>query len=748
MISTQINVIKGLYSNIDTQNLIEKINVEELEQVNNYYELIYMSIPVRVFLDLDCKLSDDYYNSFTETTFKNYVDKIEKKLCELKDVSIMNSSRLESKKISFRITYINEYVNTIFDMKKLVVESYYPDIKPLFDAINVELKLSTNCPKFNVINVDLQPYRRGKMRCVNSYKDGDKTRINRLVKGNIIDTVITYIPKEAGLQVLEEESEEEEEEKPKSNNKIIEEIRNKVIKIGNPHFDGYDDWLRLCFIIYNETNGSEEGKELFIELSREVCSNFNKIECNKKWYSIKPTSSTNKIRLPSLIQKYNEMFPEEKNKINDAYQKQKIEFEKRIFKLDNPFKYVKINKDNSLEFLEEPKLKNWSKTETDKIDTVDSKGKAKQTNFIDLWLEDKQQRKHNKIIFDPSTLENGEDYNCWTGFKHKNYEVNNFVEADSKFLKLLKRVVNDDINYEYVKQWIAHIIQKPYIKTKVAIILYSETKGIGKNCIVDGINKLLEGYTAKVEDIEDITKNFNSHLVNKLFITGDEICAKARKVADRLKETITRTTQNLEKKGVDSIQIADYTNWFFTTNNYDAFYVEEGDRRLNLIKCLEQKFLQSEEYYEEINNSNKMADLFNYFRTYKITYKIGTSAELPTTTYKKNLQFNNKAGYIQALYKQPQIYKECKLTVNEFIKISNEYCKSNHIRTTTDSITIGKFLTHIFGDYKKRTTTGYIYNISKLTFNELNKILYDYDKEYYNYVNNLEEGDIPDFSNQ
>ena len=58
--------------------------------------------------------------------------------------------------------------------------------------------------------------------------------------------------------------------------------------------------------------------------------------------------------------------------------------------------------------------------------------------------------------------------------------------------------------YEYFKQWIAHIIQHPYRKTNSAIVLYSETKGVGKNCIVECINRLLKGYKAKVESIEDI----------------------------------------------------------------------------------------------------------------------------------------------------------------------------------------------------------------------------------------------------
>ena len=70
--------------------------------------------------------------------------------------------------------------------------------------------------------------------------------------------------------------------------------------------------------------------------------------------------------------KFYEMFPDEKSKNKDVkfsnpgYLTEKAQFEKRIFKLDTPFSYVKVNANNSFEFLEEPKLKQWAKGEFNK----------------------------------------------------------------------------------------------------------------------------------------------------------------------------------------------------------------------------------------------------------------------------------------------------------------------------------------------------------------------------------------------
>ena len=757
-----VNIIKGLYSDINENELHETINIKKLEKKNNCFELVYSDKPARIFIDIDCKLSEDEKSKYTEETFEEYTQKIEEKLCELDEVSVMNSCKLETKphaKISFRITYINEYCLSLKEMKEKVELAKYPEIKELLKSIKVKLLLSDNEEvrknKFNILNVDVSVYRKaGKMRCVNAWKEPqDKTRINKLVKGKIEDTIIHYIPKTAQHLIFDDESEDEESEDEESeseseseseeeeeekeeikeevNDKVLKEIERKVLKMGNPHFDSYEPWLELCFIIHTESKGSKEGEKLFINLCEKVCSDFNKRECISKWQSAGKNLKANKKTMGTLNFRYAELFPEEKKDINEDYQKQKKEFEKTVFRINSPFKFVNIKEEGEIEFMNEDKLRSFAKNQK-KIKMTNDKGQTKETPFINLWLEDEKQRTFNKIVFDPSTLESGKNYNFWKGFKYTNYKVKNFKEEDNKFLSLLKKIVNDNINYEYIKQWIAHIIQQPHIKTKVALVFYSDTKGVGKNCLVDGIKKLLEGYTAKMNSIEDLKKTFNIHLVNKLLISGDEICAKARGISDLLKETITRTEQNAEPKGKDATQIDDYTNWIFTTNNYNAFYIEEGDRRFNMIHCLEEQLSNeaSTAYKAELENEKIMNDLFNYLRTYKITYKIGTSSDIPLSSYKRNLQFNSKPAYIEVLYKHPKRFIGYKWTVSKYIEKVNEYCKLNHLRTCPDNITIGKFLTSILKDYKKRGDCGYNYDLSKVEKYQLNELLFNYDKSF------------------
>ena len=142
--------------------------------------------------------------------------------------------------------------------------------------------------------------------------------------------------------------------------------------------------------------------------------------------------------------------------------------------------------------------------------------------------------------------------------------------------------------------------------------------GVSKNAITDALCKLFKKYSGHITNIDDITKNFNTHLTNKLFIYGDEINANAKKVSDKLKQVITRPKQNLEKKGIGSIEIDNYSNYIFTTNNENCFKIEEGDRRFLMVKCPD-KALEKEDYkafYNYINDPNNICELYNYFLTY------------------------------------------------------------------------------------------------------------------------------------
>jgi hypothetical protein len=426
---------------------------------------------------------------------------------------------------------------------------------------------------------------------------------------------------------------------------------------------------------------------------------------------------------------------------NADYLELKTKFELNCFRLENPFNYVYIDNDKNIQLFNNEKLKQWAMKDY-RIVIEDPEDEKRNKFFIDVWLTDPNQKTVNKIVFDPS-LTSINTYNYFDGFKYTDGES---APLDNPFLNLVKRVCNDKKTYDYFIDWVAHIIQKPFKKTNIAVILYSNVKGVGKNCIVDGISKLTKGYSGHVETIEDITKNFNAHLVNKLFIYGDEIKASSKCISDKLKQVITRPTQNMEKKGKDAFEIEDYTNWLFTTNNKDAFKVEQGDRRLFFIECISEKLSKeaSTEYYKYINDDEEMNKLFNYFKNHEITYNIGIEAP-PTSRMKDELQFETKPAYIQLLYKQPREIINNRFTSQRLYDKSKAFASTNYLNHSYSITEFGTEMSKILKQFKKRTGTGYVYEVN-VSFNEFSKILFEYDSDYYRFINNIEEEVIPTFT--
>ena len=416
------------------------------------------------------------------------------------------------------------------------------------------------------------------------------------------------------------------------------------------------------------------------------------------------------------------------------YNKYKLDFESKFFKISEPIIYGYNNNDKfklyDYKNLNEYCIDKYPGIFTVKLDN----GFYKDMDFFSKWRVDEEKRTYNKVIFNPNLKDESNEgcFNLFSGFKLNDLSVGKINTKESAFFKLLKHLCNGKLEYKYIKEWIAHIIRSPEKKTNVAIVLYSKIGGVGKNALIDCIIKLLKGYTGKIESIDDITNKFNDNQVNKLFIYGDEISCKAGKYNDKLKSIITRTEITLEKKGHDAFIINDYSNWMFTTNNELAFKIEEGSRRMFMVECNSNRLSKEEfiEYYNEINDPLKIQQIFNYFLNYEVNeFDIGISP-VPNTNYKCRLEFEYVNTTKQYLYKQaPESYLEEISGLNLYENVK-EYAKKNFL--SIPSMTeCGKIAGLIFLEDKKKTNKGIIYNLNNI----INRLI-KYDDKYYNYIYN------------
>jgi hypothetical protein len=139
---------------------------------------------------------------------------------------------------------------------------------------------------------------------------------------------------------------------------------------------------------------------------------------------------------------------------------------------------------------------------------------------------------------------------------------------------------------KWFEQWLAYPIQNPGAKLFSAVLVWGYVQRTGKSLVGYTMEKIY-GDNFREIGSDDLGGNFNPWAEDKQFIMGDEIATaeESRKtIYNRLKRWITQPTITINKKYVPTYVLPDRTNYYFTSNNPDAFYVDEEDARLLVIE--------------------------------------------------------------------------------------------------------------------------------------------------------------------
>jgi hypothetical protein len=510
----------------------------------------------------------------------------------------------------------------------------------------------------------------------------------------------------------------------------------------------YDNWLYVGWCLYNsgydilywdyfsKRSGDynyENNLKYYNKLFNGVANTGELLTVSTLWYWLKKDNSEvfDELQNEILLKKYSEQnmdnileFDMEKEfsdkKMYDLFISDInfLTFEKyiKIISKTNSFKYfneyhfyVKQTKSyylkNKDDFIN---LEGHLKSQYDKLQILINK---KVHHFITYYVRCVDSNVYNNFIFDPSGLNGGEfSFNLFRGFK---FEKCNIMVDNAKiniFIEHIKYICNnDEESYEYFIKWFAHIIQKPYEKTDVAIVLYSKTEGVGKNCLTQLFENILEGYYGEFDNT-DFECNFNSKFKNKLLMVGNEINARASTASDYLKNIITRTEIIINEKFVSPYKIKDYCNFIFTTNHEIIFKVSDTDRRYMFIKCPDEK--KSPEYYknliQSINDKNALCMFHKYLKNMNLDNF--TTRKPPLTDYKIINMTMSLPAYIKMIGDEPEKYAGLTLSSGFLYKACIEYAKRNNLpHVFSDKFFFSSFKI-VFADfYDKKGHCGYIF---------------------------------------
>lgn len=194
------------------------------------------------------------------------------------------------------------------------------------------------------------------------------------------------------------------------------------------------------------------------------------------------------------------------------------------------------------------------------------------------WLKWPLRHEAGKIVYAPGQPRFTKDYdlNTWAG-----WGVEPKAGDVKPFVKLLSHLFqgSEPEALPWFLKWCAYPFQYPGTKMFSSVVLQGRIHGTGKSLVGYSLGKI---YGKNFTEINqgDLHNNFNEWAENKQFVLGDDVTGSDKRAdADMLKKLITQEQIRLNPKHLSTYVIRDCINYLWTTNQPDAFFLEDTDRR-------------------------------------------------------------------------------------------------------------------------------------------------------------------------
>ena len=354
----------------------------------------------------------------------------------------------------------------------------------------------------------------------------------------------------------------------------------------------------------------------------------------------------------------------------ETYKQRRQYFQRWHFKVLDPMTYVRICNDK-------PILYSRQKFQEMYIEIYDA--------FLSQWLKDIKKRTYDTMDCLPPPVERPHRvYNLWRGFKIEQcyQEIDDPVNLDviHKHMKIL--VNHDPAVYEYLYNYLAHMIQKPGIAPNVAILFKSTKEGVGKNLFLEQfIGRQIIGshLLLQTSDLEHLVGRFTQHS-NKLLVILDEASGRDTfSAVDKVKNLITADTIVHERKGIDAVVTKNFARYMFFSNNDTPLKLSIYDRRFLAIEC-DDTHANNHEYFTTLHKSINDPLVQNAFFQSLLTRDISqwNPRNRPQTQYGADLRQGNIpviAQFLNWYVDDPYLYLN--MTADKLFKAFDEW-KSNN----------------------------------------------------------------------
>lgn len=194
-----------------------------------------------------------------------------------------------------------------------------------------------------------------------------------------------------------------------------------------------------------------------------------------------------------------------------------------------------------------------------------------------VWKTSANRRQFERVEFIPGDTAPQGVLNLWSGWG---------VEAQPYSWPLiqehLREVVcsGNQVHYDYLLNWIAHMVQFPRKKPDVAVVLKGK-KGTGKDTVGVLLERIVgRSHYAHFTRPDDFTNNFNASLEKALFAHVEEAFFSGdRSKIGALQNLITGKSIPITRKGYDTVECDSFIRVLMTTNEDWAIPATGDERR-------------------------------------------------------------------------------------------------------------------------------------------------------------------------
>jgi hypothetical protein len=224
-----------------------------------------------------------------------------------------------------------------------------------------------------------------------------------------------------------------------------------------------------------------------------------------------------------------------------------------------------------------------------------------------LWMNSPHKRVYNSIDALPLGEEKYHTFNLFQGLRITDEiakEIGDYKEGE-RVGEFIKKTWcdKDDTVFKYVICWLAHLIQKPFVKMNKCLVLMGQ-EGTGKSCIVSLLRDIIgEQWYLHPTNLEDIFGSFNYKLRNKTLIFADEVGVD-RKSEATIKKLITEAELTTNEKHMSQITTTNRMNFIFASNEDMPITAGENARRFVVLKLGNDMLKMSDEEKEQIYKCN------------------------------------------------------------------------------------------------------------------------------------------------